>query len=36
MSKEPLRELHLFAGSGGGILGGILCGHTTTREKVTT
>ena len=23
----PLRELHLFAGAGGGILGGILCGH---------
>lgn len=22
-----LRELHLFAGAGGGILGGILCGH---------
>ena len=26
---ERLRELHLFAGAGGGILGGILCGHTT-------
>lgn len=25
---RPLRELHLFAGGGGGILGGILCGHT--------
>lgn len=24
-----MRELHLFAGSGGGILGGILLGHTT-------
>lgn len=24
-----MRELHLFAGAGGGILGGILCGHTT-------
>jgi len=24
-----LRELHLFAGSGGGILGGMLLGHTT-------
>lgn len=23
-----MRELHLFAGCGGGILGGILCGHT--------
>jgi len=23
-----MNELHLFAGSGGGILGGILCGHT--------
>ena len=27
--KEQLNELHLFAGAGGGILGGILCGHTT-------
>ena len=26
---KPLNELHLFAGAGGGILGGILCGHTT-------
>ena len=26
---RQLRELHLFAGAGGGILGGILCGHTT-------
>ena len=25
---NPLRELHLFAGAGGGILGGLLCGHT--------
>lgn len=25
---EPLRELHLFAGAGGGILGGMLLGHT--------
>jgi DNA (cytosine-5)-methyltransferase 1 len=24
-----VNELHLFAGTGGGILGGILCGHTT-------
>lgn len=24
---RQLRELHLFAGAGGGILGGILCGH---------
>ena len=24
----PLRELHLFAGAGGGILGGLLLGHT--------
>jgi len=24
----PLRELHLFAGAGGGILGGMLLGHT--------
>jgi DNA (cytosine-5)-methyltransferase 1 len=24
-----MNELHLFAGGGGGILGGILCGHTT-------
>ncbi|MES2366981.1 MAG: DNA cytosine methyltransferase, partial [Pseudomonadota bacterium] len=23
-----MRELHLFAGAGGGILGGILLGHT--------
>ena len=27
--KESHNELHLFAGSGGGILGGILLGHTT-------
>lgn len=27
--KEKLNELHLFAGAGGGILGGILLGHTT-------
>ena len=27
--KKQLNELHLFAGAGGGILGGILCGHTT-------
>jgi DNA (cytosine-5)-methyltransferase 1 len=26
--EEALNELHLFAGAGGGILGGILCGHT--------
>jgi len=26
--KESLNELHLFAGGGGGILGGILLGHT--------
>lgn len=26
---KQLNELHLFAGAGGGILGGILCGHTT-------
>lgn len=25
--ERPLNELHLFAGVGGGILGGILCGH---------
>ena len=25
----PLNELHLFAGAGGGILGGMLLGHTT-------
>ena len=24
-----MNELHLFAGAGGGVLGGILCGHTT-------
>ena len=31
MKNQPkkLRELHLFAGAGGGILGGILCGNTT-------
>lgn len=23
-----MRELHLFVGGGGGVLGGILCGHT--------
>ena len=27
--KETLHELHLFAGGGGGILGGILLGHET-------
>ena len=27
--KGALRELHLFAGAGGGILGGMLLGHTT-------
>jgi len=27
--KTQLNELHLFAGAGGGILGGILCGNTT-------
>lgn len=27
-NKEALRELHLFAGAGGGILGGVLLGHT--------
>jgi DNA (cytosine-5)-methyltransferase 1 len=27
--KEALRELALFAGAGGGILGGILCGWRT-------
>jgi DNA (cytosine-5)-methyltransferase 1 len=26
--SHGLRELHLFAGAGGGILGGMLCGHT--------
>lgn len=26
---EQLRELHLFCGAGGGVLGGILLGHTT-------
>ena len=26
--RQPLRELHLFCGAGGGVLGGILCGHT--------
>ena len=26
---NQLRELHLFAGAGGGILGGMLCGHRT-------
>jgi DNA (cytosine-5)-methyltransferase 1 len=25
--KDTLNELHLFAGCGGGILGGLLCGH---------
>ena len=25
--ERPLNELHLFAGVGGGILGGLLCGH---------
>jgi hypothetical protein len=28
LPKRQLRELHLFAGGGGGILGGILLGHT--------
>ena len=27
--KQKLNELHLFAGGGGGILGGMLLGHTT-------
>jgi DNA (cytosine-5)-methyltransferase 1 len=27
--QNQLRELHLFAGAGGGILGGMLCGHRT-------
>lgn len=27
--KRTINELHLFAGSGGGILGGLLLGHTT-------
>lgn len=27
--ESKINELHLFAGAGGGILGGILCGHTT-------
>src|SRR5947207_537938 len=26
--RKRMRELHLFAGAGGGILGGILLGHT--------
>jgi DNA (cytosine-5)-methyltransferase 1 len=26
-NQKTLNELHLFAGAGGGILGGILCGH---------
>ena len=29
ISDRPMRELHLFAGAGGGILGGMLLGHTT-------
>lgn len=29
LPKRPMRELHLFAGAGGGILGGMLLGHTT-------
>lgn len=29
MKERPLRELHLFAGGGGGILGGMLLGHRT-------
>lgn len=29
LPEEQLREMHLFAGAGGGILGGMLCGHTT-------
>jgi len=29
MKPEQLNELHLFAGAGGGILGGMLLGHTT-------
>lgn len=28
ISERPLRELHLFSGVGGGILGGMLLGHT--------
>lgn len=28
MKQQKLNELHLFAGAGGGILGGILLGHT--------
>jgi DNA (cytosine-5)-methyltransferase 1 len=27
--NTQLNELHLFAGAGGGIIGGMLCGHTT-------
>lgn len=26
--EAKIRELHLFAGAGGGIIGGMLCGHT--------
>ena len=29
LPERSLRELHLFAGAGGGILGGMLIGHTT-------
>ena len=29
LKRKSLRELHLFCGAGGGVLGGILCGHTT-------
>jgi len=29
LPKRSMRELHLFAGAGGGILGGMLLGHTT-------
>ena len=28
-NNRQLREMHLFAGAGGGILGGMLCGHRT-------
>ena len=27
--RKELKEMHLFAGAGGGILGGMLCGHRT-------
>lgn len=29
LQNYSMNELHLFAGAGGGILGGILLGHTT-------